>query len=75
MPNNNCKSNDLVSDGNCISLVSNAISESGVNSKVERYEVSHVLERSINDEEVCERTLGCRAGAGVGAAVSFPTEL
>ena len=59
-------SNDLMSDGNCITLVDTSSEGSD---RVQRYEVSRCLERGYNDEEICELTIGGKAGDGVGAAV------
>jgi hypothetical protein len=56
-------SNDIVNDGNIISVL-----EAG--QPTTRHEVAQVLERGLSDQDVCERTIGPQAGAGLGAALN-----
>jgi hypothetical protein len=58
-------SNDMMQDGNCITLVDTTASAGS--DRVLRFEVSRCLERGLNDEEVCELTIGGKAGDGVEA--------
>ena len=58
---------DILRDGNSVVLHH---SDQG-DSKNIRYEVSRLLDKGITDEDVCECTIGSRAGGGIGAAVSL----
>lgn len=54
---------DAISDGNAVVVV-----EPGAPSA--RFEVAQVIDKNVPDQDVCELTLGQRAGAGVGLALN-----
>jgi hypothetical protein len=55
--------NDIINDGNTISVLQTG-------EPTTRHEVAQVLDRSLTELEVCERTFGSQAGLGLGAALN-----